>query len=94
MIHENKGEFLRILNIDYDSVVLDKKQSIKLEIGLRFNPLLAPVKQKVNHQFLHPFTKEPLFDSGSVNCLALKELVAEKMPGSSFEKNHCPARFL
>ena len=31
------------------------------------------------HKFLHPFTKEPLFDAGSVNCLALKELVAEKL---------------
>lgn len=68
-----------IYYVVYDSVVLDKKQSIKLEIGLRFNPMLPTVRKKVSHKFLHPFTKEPLFDSGSVNCLALKELVAEKM---------------
>ncbi len=68
-----------IFYLDYDSVVLDKKESIKLEIGLRFNPLLPVAAKRVTHKFLHPFTKEPLFDAGSVNCLALKELVAEKL---------------
>ncbi len=28
---------------------------------------------------MQPFTKEPLFDAGSVNCFALKELVSEKL---------------
>lgn len=68
-----------IYYLDYDSVVLSKKESIKLEVGLRFNPLIPAVFKRVNHKFLHPFTKEPLFDAGSVNCLALKELVAEKL---------------
>jgi predicted nucleotidyltransferase component of viral defense system len=68
-----------IFYLEYDSVVLNKKESIKLEIGLRFNPILPTMTKKVNHNFLHPFTKEPLFDAGSVNCLALKELVAEKL---------------
>lgn len=68
-----------IYYLDYDSSVLSRKESIKLEIGLRFNPLLPSVTKKVNHKFLHPFTKEPLFDAGSVNCLVLKELVAEKL---------------
>ena len=68
-----------IYYLDYDSVVLNKKESIKLEIGLRFNPILPFVTKKVNHKFLHPFTKEYLFDAGSVHCLALKELVAEKL---------------
>lgn len=68
-----------IFYLEYDSVVLSKKESIKLEIGLRYNPILPTMTKKVNHNFLHPFTKEPLFDAGSVNCLALKELVAEKL---------------
>ncbi|MGB3477550.1 MAG: nucleotidyl transferase AbiEii/AbiGii toxin family protein [bacterium] len=68
-----------IYHLDYESVVLNKKESIKLEIGMRFNPLLPAVTKKINHKFLHPFTKEPLFDTKSVNCLALKELVAEKL---------------
>ena len=68
-----------IYYLDYDSAVLNKKESIKLEIGLRFNPLRPVATKEVNHKFLHPFTKEPLFDAGSVNCLVLKELVAEKL---------------
>lgn len=68
-----------IYYLDYESVVFNKKESIKLEIGMRFNPLLSAVTRKVNHKFLHPFTKKPLFDTKSVNCLALKELVAEKL---------------
>lgn len=65
--------------VNYDSAIVDKQQSIKIEIGLRFNPLLPTAKRNVQHRFLHPFTNEPLFDGGSVKCLALKELVAEKM---------------
>lgn len=72
-----------IYYLDYDSAVLNKKESIKLEIGLRFNPLRPVATKEVNHKFLHPFTKEPLFDAGSVNCLALKELVAEKLRASA-----------
>jgi len=72
-----------IYYLDYDSAVLNKKESIKLEISLRFNPLRPVATKEVNHKFLHPFTKEPLFDAGSVNCLALKELVAEKLRASA-----------
>lgn len=79
--HRESAQY--IFYLDYHSVVLNKKESIKLEIGLRFNPILPAVTKKVNHRFLHPFTKEPLFDAGSVNCLALKELVAEKLRAAS-----------
>ncbi len=75
-----------IYYLEYDSVVLNRKESIKLEIGLRFNPILPTGTKKVNHKFLHPFTKEPLFDGGSVNCLALKELVAEKLRAAATRK--------
>lgn len=75
-----------IFYLDYDSVVLNKQESIKLEIGLRFNPMLPAQKYKVKHKFIHPFTNEPLFDAGSVNCLALKELVAEKLRAAATRK--------
>jgi predicted nucleotidyltransferase component of viral defense system len=75
-----------IYYLDYESVVLNKKESIKLEIGMRFNPLLPVVTKKINHKFLHPFTKEPLFDTGLVNCLTLKELVAEKLRAAATRK--------
>ncbi|MFC1485306.1 nucleotidyl transferase AbiEii/AbiGii toxin family protein [bacterium] len=80
-------------NIDYESVVIKKKQSIKLEIGLRFNPFLPVLKQKIDHKFLHPFTGEPLFESGEINCLALKELVAEKLRAAAVRLNIAPRDF-
>jgi predicted nucleotidyltransferase component of viral defense system len=82
-----------IYYIDYDSVVLGNKQSIKLEIGLRFNPMLPVSKQKVSHQFLHPFTKESLFDGGEIICFALKELVAEKMRAAATRLTIAPRDF-
>lgn len=72
--------------LEYSSVVLSKREYIKLEVGIRFNPLSRLESKKVNHKFLHPFTKEPLFEGGIVNCLGLKELVAEKMRAAATRK--------
>ncbi len=82
-----------IFYIEYDSVVIDKTQAVKLEIGLRFNPLLPVLKKKVSHTFLHPFTNEPLFDGGSVNCFALKEIVAEKLRAAATRLTIAPRDF-
>jgi predicted nucleotidyltransferase component of viral defense system len=82
--HRESSQYIYYL--DYGSVVLNKEESIKLEVGLRFNPLRPVVTKKVNHKFLHPFTKELLFDAGSVNCLTLKELIAEKLRAAATRK--------
>ena len=82
-----------IYYVDYESVILGKKQSIKLEIGLRFNPILPATKQKISHKFLHPFTKEPLFEGGSINCLVLKEMVSEKMRAAAVRLKIAPRDF-
>jgi len=74
--------------------VLNKKESIKLEIGLRFNLLLPIAAKRVTHKFLHPFTKESLFVARPVNSLALKELVAEKLRGVCHERGYRRKRFL
>ena len=89
--HKESSQY--IFYIDYNSAVLGNEQSIKLEIGLRFNPILPVSKQKVSHKFLHPFTKEPLFDGGYVNCLVLKELVAEKMRATATRLTIVPRDF-
>jgi len=82
-----------IYSLQYNSEVTGSRQSIKLEIGLRFNPILPVSNQKVNHKFLHPFTKEPLFDGGTVNCMSLKELVSEKMRAAATRKKIAPRDF-
>ena len=89
--HKESSQY--IFYIDYNSAVLGNEQSIKLEIGLRFNPILPVSKQMVSHEFLHPFTKEPLFEGGYVNCLALKEIVAEKMRATATRLTIAPRDF-
>jgi len=81
------------IGIDYDSVVIEKPQSIKLEIGLRFNPILPAQNKTITHPFLHPFTAQPLFEGGFVSCLDLTEIVAEKMRAGATRLNIAPRDF-
>ncbi len=89
--HRESAQYIYYLN--YISVVLDKEESIKLEIGLRFNPVLPAESHEISHNFLHPFTGKPLFSSGRVMCLALKELVAEKMRAAATRITIAPRDF-
>lgn len=77
----------------YDSVVMNTGQKIKIEIGLRANPIIHPESRKINHKFLHPFTGEELFDAGMANCLVLKELAAEKMRAAATRETIAPRDF-
>jgi len=89
--HRESTQYIYYVN--YDSAIVNKQQSIKIEIGLRFNPLLPTSKRNVQHRFLHPFTNEPLFEGGGVKCLALKELVAEKMRAAATRAVIAPRDF-
>ncbi|MFH0926438.1 MAG: nucleotidyl transferase AbiEii/AbiGii toxin family protein [bacterium] len=77
----------------YNSVTLPSRQTIKVEIGLRFNPLTKVETMPIKHKFLHPFTGEPLFNGGKVNCLSLKELVSEKLRAAALRKPIAPRDF-
>lgn len=82
-----------IFYLNYHSIILNKQDSIELEIGLRFNPILPVESCAIKHKFLHPFTGELLFDAGTINCLALKELVAEKMRAAATRLDVAPRDF-
>jgi len=77
----------------YKSVVQPKEQVIKFEIGLRFNPILDTEIKTVKHKFLHPFTGQPLFDGGKVNCLSLEEIVSEKLRAAALREVIAPRDF-
>ena len=77
----------------YGPVTLPSEQTIKFEIGLRFNPILKPELKTVQHKFLHPFTGEPLFDAGKVNCLSLNEIVSEKLRAAALREAIAPRDF-
>ncbi|OFW61159.1 MAG: hypothetical protein A2Z35_01215 [Actinobacteria bacterium RBG_19FT_COMBO_36_27] len=42
---------------------------------------------------MHPFTVEPLFDGGKLNCLSLNELVSEKLRAAAIRKTIAPRDF-
>jgi predicted nucleotidyltransferase component of viral defense system len=77
----------------YDSVLLPSQQTIKFEVGLRYNPILKPEIKDVQHKFFNPFSDEPLFDSGKVNCLSLNEIVGEKLRAAAIRKTIAPRDF-
>ena len=82
-----------VYNLMYPSVLQPGEQQIKLEIGLRYKPLQIPELHPVQHKFLHPFTGEPLFVTEQVRCLALKEIVSEKMRAAALRKTIAPRDF-
>lgn len=77
----------------YQSLLNPVEGKIKFEIGLRYNPILKTQKRKIQHHFLHPFTEEVLFQGGEVRCLALKEVVAEKLRAAATRKMIAPRDF-
>jgi predicted nucleotidyltransferase component of viral defense system len=77
----------------YHSALRTQEMRIKFEIGLRFNPILDTEIREVKHKFLHPFTNEPLFDGGKVNCLLLEEIVSEKLRAAALREVIAPRDF-
>ena len=77
----------------YPSVLNVPEPKIKFEVGLRYHPLCPIEKRPIQHSFLHPFTGEPLFNVGEVNCLSLKELIAEKMRAAAIREVIAPRDF-
>jgi len=82
-----------IYYFSYRSVIQPTEQLIKIEIGLRFNPIDKVENKPVRHRFLHSFTNEPLFDGGKVNCLSLNEIVSEKLRAAALRQTIAPRDF-
>ena len=77
----------------YDSAMVPTEQTIKFEIGLRFNPIDKIKTQVVQHKFIHAFTGEPLFEGGRINCLSLNEIVSEKLRAAALRLKIAPRDF-
>lgn len=68
-----------LFNLQYSSIIMKHKESIKLEISLRQPSFLPPVTVTVKHFYQDPFSGEDLFPQGTVLALSLEESVAEKL---------------
>ena len=82
-----------IYSFIYDSAIVPTEQTIKIEIGLRFNPIDKTETHYVKHKFLHAFTGEPLFYGGKINCLSLNEIVSEKLRAAALRPVVAPRDF-
>lgn len=73
----NSTQYLFKLN--YQSIIMKRTESIKVEISLRQPSLLPPITVQVKHFYQDPFSGEDLFPQGNVLALSLEESVAEKL---------------
>lgn len=79
--------------ISYQSALRPIEGQIKFEVGLRFNPIEPVVNRPVHHAYTHPFTGDPLFEGGSINCLSLNEMVSEKLRAAALRETIVPRDF-
>ncbi len=82
-----------VFYLEYPSVISGSRGRIKLEIGIRGNPVLAPVKMEVKSIFNDPFTGKSIFGKGSILCLQLKEMAAEKFRAAATREIPAPRDF-
>jgi len=82
-----------IFYLEYGSVVTGAAGRIKIEIGLRANPVIPPANSSVKHIFKDPFTGENVLKNGKVFCLQLKEMAAEKFRAAATRDIPAPRDF-
>lgn len=68
-----------LFNLQFQSIIMKRKEVIKFEISLRQPSFLPPTIVQVKHFYQDPFSGEDLFPQGSVLALSLEESVAEKL---------------
>ena len=82
-----------VFYLEYPSIVTAATGRIKIEIGLRANPVLTPLVKSVKHIFKDPFTGEKVMRTGTVLCLRLEEMAAEKFRAAATREIPAPRDF-
>lgn len=66
-------------SLEYHSVIVDKKEKIKIEVGIR-EPLLRPSESRLASTIvMNPFSGQPLLPPFKVGAMTLQEAYAEKI---------------
>jgi predicted nucleotidyltransferase component of viral defense system len=66
-------------SLEYHSVIIEKKEKIEIEIGLR-EPLLRPSESRLASTIvMNPFSGQPLLPPFKVGAMTLQEAYAEKV---------------
>jgi len=68
-----------ISSLEYHSVIVEKKEKIKIEVGIR-EPLLRPSESRLASTIvMNPFSGQPLLPPFKVGAMTLQEAYAEKI---------------
>ncbi len=68
-----------ISSLEYHSVIVEKKEKIKIEVGIR-EPLLRPSESRLASTIItNPFSGRPLLPPFEVGAMTLQEAYAEKI---------------
>lgn len=70
---------LAMFTFEYNSVIDDSIQTIKIDITLKQRLLLSPVPGRIRSIFIEPVYEESLFGDHTISCINLSESIAEKM---------------
>jgi predicted nucleotidyltransferase component of viral defense system len=66
-------------SLEYDSVIVKKREKIKVEVGIR-EPLLSPSESRpASTIVVNPFNGQPLLQPFKVGAMTMKEAYAEKI---------------
>jgi len=76
-----------IFYITYPSFVTGKDENIKIEIGLRQQPIDKPVYSTIKHFYQDPFTGQDLIPTSKILSLSFNEAVAEKLKAAITRKD-------
>lgn len=73
---------LAMFTFEYNSVINNSIQTIKIDISLKNNLQLKPVSWEIRSIYIDKIIEENIFDKHYINCIDLKESVAEKLRAS------------
>lgn len=73
---------LAMFVFEYESVIDNTIQTIKIDISLKRNLKLVPVKWQIKSTYKDVLLEEDIFDSHYISCIDLKESTAEKLRAS------------
>lgn len=80
-------KLLRLLTFEYNSLIDNSKQTIKIDISWKEPLLKEPYNWKIKAVFKEPLLWEPLFNENHyINCIDIKESVAEKLRAAQTRK--------
>jgi predicted nucleotidyltransferase component of viral defense system len=83
--HNESRQYIGYL--EYQSVVIEKEEKIKVEVGVR-EPLLSSVESRTARTIVvNPFSGQPLLPTFTVHAMAVKEAYAEKLRAAMTRKD-------